>query len=151
MTLIFGACAKEAANTADKSNSEKPAPKATNSAFVDIIRNQRMSNFRSVTIGNAFDSYKYLTNKEWKSASMKSGQITVDFTGWFEPDALNKKDVSNGVTGKGLDVMFVIEPNGSFYVFMVSKLEARTDGKIYQSQLDDTTAILTKIYSNQKI
>jgi glycine dehydrogenase subunit 1 len=68
-----------------------------------------------------------------------------------EPDALTDKDVRNGITGRGLEVIFVVNPDGSYYVFMVSMLEAKSDGNVDRHQLNDIAGILANIYANTKI
>jgi hypothetical protein len=152
--LFFGACKKQTPDNKqnfDKSGQQSGA-ETTKDRLVEAIKKQKFSNLQSNTIGNAFDSYKYFTKKEWKSESLKSGQFMVDFIGWFDPDTLNDKDVKDGITGRGLDVKFVIEPNGSsFYVLMILKIETKSDDKLYQSQLNDIGSILTNIYANKKI
>ncbi|MDA8241073.1 MAG: hypothetical protein M0Z67_11980 [Nitrospiraceae bacterium] len=151
LILGAGACKKGVTDSPDKQKVEKPAAGTPNAGLIDFIKKQKLVNYQSTTIGNAFDSYSYLTKKEWKVEQQKSGPFTIDFIGWFGSDALKDEDIKKGVTGKGLDVMFVIEPNGSFYAFMASILEARNDGKIYRNQLADTAGVLAKIYGNQKI
>lgn len=151
VSLIFGACAKESTNSADKRNVEKPGAETANAGLVNAIKNGKLANHQSTTIGNAFDSYKYLTKKEWKGASLQSGHFTVDFTGWFEPGTVSDNDIKGGVTGSGINVKFVINPDGSYYVFMVSKIESRSDGKVYGDELQDSAGILASIYANKKI
>lgn len=155
LAFFAGACSKAGKDSSSKQNVEKPAQhsgaETTNSGLIDVIKNGKLVNFQSITIGNAFDSYKYLTKKEWKATSLKSHAITVDFTGWFEPGTINDKDKQDGITAKGLNVKFVIEPNGSYYVFMVTKLESKSDGKIYGTELQDNAGILASIYANKKI
>ena len=158
-TLFAGACAKEGTNGPDKQpdtqNADKSKPskgaEAPNLGLVNVIKNGKLANYQATTIGNAFDSYKYLTKKEWKAESLKSRHVTVDFIGWFGPDTLNENDIKDGVTGKGIDVKFVINPDGSYYVFMVSKIEAKSDGNVYGYELQDSAGILTNIYANKKI
>jgi len=156
VVIVFScACTKESPKVSDEQKVEKPAQsnvaeEATN-GLVNAIKKGKLVNYQSTTIGNAFESYKYLTKKEWKSESLKNQYITVDFIGWFESDTLNENDIKAGVTGKGLDVKFVINPDGTYYVIMVSKLEAKSDGKVYGSELQDSTGILAKIYANKKI
>lgn len=150
--LFVGACAKEAPVKQAAEKSAKPGGAETaNVQLVDFIKTHKLANFQSNTIGNAFDSYKYLTKKEWKVDSLKSGHFTVDFSGWFEPGTLSDKDIKDGVTGRGLEVKFVINPDGSFYLFMVSKIESQSDGKVYKYQMQDSTGILTSVYANRKI
>jgi hypothetical protein len=90
-----------------------------------------------------------LTKKEWKAAVLQSRHVTVDFTGWVERETLSDKDIRDGITGRALEIKFVIEPNGSFYVFMVSKIESKSDGKVYRFQSDDIAGILDNIYANK--
>ena len=161
VTVFACACAKESPKVPDKLNTEKPAQSTVaeeaTDGLVNAIKKGKLANYQSTTIGNAFDSYKYLTKKEWKTSSLKSGQITVDFIGWFEPDAwfdpnsLTDKDLKDGITGRGINVKFVIEPNGSYYVFMISKIESKSDGKVYGFELQDSAGILANIYANKKI
>jgi len=154
-TVLAGACAKNGKDSPEKQNVEKRAhqvdARTPNAGLINVIKDGKLANFKSATIGSAFDSYKYLTKKDWQAAPLKSGHITVDFTGWFEPNTLNDRDVKDGVTARGLNIKFVIEPNGSYYVFMVSKLESKSDGKIYSSELQDSAGILASIYANKKI
>lgn len=151
--LPIWACTKDGADGPDKQDREKPGQQrgAPNVGLINVIKNGKLANFPSVTIGNAFGSYRYLTKKEWKQTLLKSGHITVEFIGWFEPESLNDGDMKNGITGRGLEVMFVINPDGSYYVFMVSLVEAKSDGTVYRNQLHDNAGILTKIYANSKI
>ena len=153
--VFAGACAKEGAQGPDKLNTEKPAQSTVaeeaTDGLVNAIKKGKLVNYQSTTIGIAFDSYKYLTKKEWKSESLKSRHFTVDFTGWFGPDTLDDSDIKDGVTSKGIDVKFVINPDGSYYVFMVSKIESKSDGKIYGYELQDSAGILANIYADKKI
>lgn len=143
LILFAGACS-------DK-NAEKIGQSGTNGGLINVIKNGKLINFQSTTIGNAFDSYKYLTKKEWKVEQLKSGHFTVDFIGWFESDTLNDNDIKAGVTSKGIDVKFVINPDGSYYMFMVTKIESKSDGKVYGHELTDSAGILSNIYANKKI
>lgn len=143
VALIFCGCAKEEKETADKGKQEV--------GLVDFIKKQKLANFQSNTIGNAFDSYRYLSKKEWRDPQLVSGHYTVDFVGWFEPATVKDEDVKHGVTGRGLEIKFVVNPDGSFYVFMVSTLESKSDGNVYKSQRSDVAGILASIYENKKI
>lgn len=155
LTVFVGACAKEGTDSLDKRNAEKPGQQSgaetTDAGLVGFIKKQKLVNFQSVTIGNAFESYKHMTKKEWKLEPLKSGHFTVDFIGWFDPGTLSDKDSKDGVIGRGLDVKFVINSDGSFYLFMISMIEAKSDGKEYRHQLNDSAGILDSIYANKKI
>lgn len=142
-----------ALNACSKAKDEKPLKKTDtpNGGLIEVIKNGKLAAFQSVTIGEAFDSYKYLIKKDWKANILKSGHVTVDFTGWFEDSELSDEDKRRGVNGKGLEVKFVIEPNGVYYVFMVSKMELISNGSIMKSEYPDINTILKKIYSKEKI
>lgn len=159
--MLVAACTKEGVDSSDKKIVENSVQgteaKTANDGLVNVIKKGKLVNYQSTTIGKAFDSYKYLTKKEWKAATLKSRHSTVDFIGWFEPNAwfdsnsLSDKDIKNGITGRGINIKFVIEPNGSYYVFAVSKIESKSDGKVYGYELRDIAGILANIYENKKI
>ena len=152
--IFLGACTKNETDSQDKHKAgisgQPNGAESTTPGLINGIKRGKLVNYQSATIGTAFDSYKYLTSKEWK-LKQQNRYIIVDFVGWFESDTLNEEDIRDGLTGKGINVKFVVEPDGSYYVFMVSKLEAKSDGKIYVSPHDDISGILTKIYANTKI
>ena len=147
--LIFGAgaCEKKVTDSTDK---QKPAPEAQNSGLIGVIKNGKLANFQTTTIGNAFDSYKYLNNKAWM-LKQEGRTFIVSFLGWFDPGVLTEEEKKSGVTGRGIDVKFVIESNGAYYVFMILKAESRSDGKIYTTPMNDMASILDSIYANKKI
>ncbi len=154
IAICSGACTKDETGSQDKHNAgpsgQPTGAVSTTPGLVNGIKRGKLVNYPSATIGTAFESYKYLTNKEWK-LERQSRYFIVDFIGWFEPGTLNENDIKDGVTGKGLDVKFVINPDGSYYVLMVLKIETRADGKAYRSELQDSAGVLDKIYANKKI
>lgn len=155
LTVIVGACVKEGADSPDKGKGEKPeqhsGAETGNAGIIDFIKRQKLVNFSSTTIGNAFDSYKYAATKEWKATFLKGSYTAVDYIGWSDLSSLNDSDRSNGITGRGFNVTFVIQPDGAFYVYMVSSIESRSDGKLYRTQQYDAAGVLADIYANRKI
>lgn len=154
--MFAGACAKEGTDSPDKKTDKKPpeistAEQPKDSVLIKVIKKGKLTNYKSRTIGKAFDSYKYLIKKEWQATTFKSKHVTVDFIGWFKPETLSDKDIKDGITGRGINVKFVIEPDGSYYVFMVLKIESKSDGKVYGYQLQDSAAIVASIYADKKI
>ncbi len=154
LALLLGAivlgpgCSKEDTAGPEKQQNGATAP---NAGLVHFVKNNKLGNFPSRTIGDAFDSYSYLTNKTWSTEQVKGGYFTVHFSGWLEPGARGKKALPEGVTGRGLEVIFVVNLDGSFYLFMMSAFESRADGRIYRNQLPDNGAVLNNIYANKKI
>ncbi len=152
--IMAGACTKQRTDDPGKPTIHNSGPKVQgkeHAGMIDVLKRQKLAGYDSMTIGNAFDAYQYLTKKEWKQASLKSGQTTIDFIGWYDTGIIDERAVKKGIKGKGIGATFVIDPNGSYYVLMVSSLELRADGSIYGSQLADTKGILAKIYANKKI
>ncbi|MHB8845676.1 MAG: hypothetical protein ACYC7L_13135 [Nitrospirota bacterium] len=154
LTVIAGACEKKGTDRLEKRNVVSPGSQGQSekvySGLVDFIRKQKLVNYPSATIGKAFDSYSHLMRKEWKETPLKNGRATVDFTAWFEPAVLNNADHKDGAAGTGIDVTFMVEPDGSFYVFLISKIENGTDGKMHRTQALNIAGVLDKIYSNAK-
>lgn len=155
LTVCLCSCEKKVTDSASNQSVHKSdqhgTPDTVNAGLVDVIKNGKLVNFQSTTIGKAFDSYRYLTKKEWKASVLPSRHITVEFIGWLEPNTLSEQESKDGVKGKGINVKFVIEPNGSYYLFMVSKIETKSDGKVNGDELKDSAGILSSIYANKKI
>jgi hypothetical protein len=142
-------CSKEDADRNKATQAIDPA--APNAIFINAIRGGKLVNFPSVTIGEAFDAYKHLVDKEWKATPQAGRLFAIDFTGWFTSDGLNEQDRRRGIMRKGLDVTFVVNVDGAFSVFMVSMIEANADGSLRRRQINDVDGVLTKIYGNKKI
>lgn len=143
--IVLFACSKEGQDKGvQKTRTEEPG-------LVEVLKEKRLADFQSLTIGEAFDSYSYLTEKVWVTDALKSGHVIVDFRGWFKKSDLNEDDQKRGVRRKGLEVKFVIEPSGAYYVLMVSRLELISEDNIIKSEYPDIKAILSRIYSKQKV
>jgi hypothetical protein len=153
VALVFGCTKKGPEKKEKQKNDISMHTSDTNGdvGFVPVLKKQKLANYPSDTIGNAFDSYVHLVKKEWKEKPVATGQISIDFVGWLASGTLNDDDVKSGVTAKGIDVTFVVEPNGTYYVLMISKLEAKSDGTVYSAPYNDISRILKSIYSNKKI
>lgn len=128
-------------------NNSDPAKRS----IADALKDKTMSGYESATIGSAFDSYRYFAKKEWKETAPQHGKIYVDFVGWVDGKALDSASIKEGISARGVDVKFAINPDGSFFVAMVSKIEAKGDGKLYSYPLEDSAAVLTRIYANKEM
>lgn len=155
VSVCAGACTKDETDSSNKKNvvtsEQKSGAEASNNGLIEFIKKQKLVNYPSSTIGNAFDSYKYLLKKEWKLEAQNNGKFTVEFIGLLEPKTLNDNEGKDLVTSKGIIVTFVVEPNGSFYVFMVSTFESHSNGNVSRSQVKDIAGVLADIYANRKI
>lgn len=153
-SLFVGSCVKEGTDGPDSRSSQQPQAGAAvtpDAGLVTVIKKGKLVNYQATTVGNAFDSYSYLKNKEWKEEQLKSGHFIVNFIGWFDSDTLNDKNIGKGITGRGLEVKFVIDQEGFFYVFTITELDRKSDGGVSRNQILENDTILSSIYANKKL
>lgn len=117
----------------------------------DVLKEKILKDYPSAPIGRAFDGYGHFKSKEWKEKRSDNGKYFIDFIGWFDPSLLDATAKANNVASRGIDVKFVIYPDGAFGVVMVSKLDLMNDGSIRQQALPDIKAIMDCVYANKKI
>ncbi|AJE04787.1 hypothetical protein GPICK_02960 [Geobacter pickeringii] len=116
-----------------------------------VIQDATLRGYAKATIGEAFGRYRYLKKKEWSETRGARGTFYVDFVGlspagWFDFTARR-----NGIASRGIEVKFVVHPDGSYEVGMVSKVVVKTDGKTYRYPQADVTSILDAVYANREI
>jgi hypothetical protein len=111
------------------------------------IKGVKLPHYPSKTFGEAADSYRYFSKKEWKETRSTNGKVYVDFTGWLKHTSPDFSDVSM----RGVGIKFLVNPDGSYAVVMVSKVELKTDGKIYSDPQPDISGVLSKLYKNVEI
>lgn len=127
------------------------ASPAESQGMVGVVRDIVMAGYDKTTVGEAFGRYRYFKKKEWNETRSKGGVVYVDFVGlaprgWFDFTSRNQ-----GIAFRGVEIKFVIHPNGNFDVCMVSKVDVKDDGKIYRYPLNDIGKVLNAIYANKKI
>ncbi|GAB7026492.1 hypothetical protein [Geotalea toluenoxydans] len=115
-----------------------------------VIQRASLPDYKAMTIGEAFGKYGYLKKKEWRETRAANGNIFIDFTGYVPAGWFDFKMKKAGVSARGLEVKFVIYPDGAYGLGMVSNVEVRTDGKIYRTPRTDAKTVLDAIYANQK-
>lgn len=129
----------------------KSDPNSTDSnknknGLVEFVRGRKLQNYQKTTIGKAFDDYEHFVDKQWYDSRGTNKNIYIDFIGWNKGEA--KKE---GVIAIGYDVKFVIKPDGSWFVAMVSRLEKAADGTLDSIPLDDMKKVLDSLYGNKKL
>jgi len=129
---------------ADSKQSDQPQ------GFVGIVTSQKLPLSSTRTIGTAFDEYRYFNSREWKETRNASGKVYVDFQGLFASPPI-AASIKNGVSRQGVEVKFVVEPNGNLYVGMVSRIDVTADGKMSLYPLGDGKKIVEMIYDNKEI
>lgn len=126
------------------------AKKGTKATMIDVLKQQRLANYPSKTIGEAFDRYDHFAKKEWQETHAK-GKTYIDFTGWFPRQVFDMKGVREGTVSEGLAVKFVISPDGTYGVVMISRQILKSDGKVLSYPQTDISRFLNSIYGNKKI
>ena len=129
------------------------APKGppSDKAFVGVTRGQKLPGFTGKTIGTTFDEYSYFSSREWQETKKTAGKVYIDFRGLFESSGLDINSIKKGIARQGIEVKFVIEPDGAFSLAMVSKVEFTTDGNMHRYPLENGKKIIEQIYNNREI
>jgi hypothetical protein len=124
---------------------------AGDSGLAKVLKAAKLPNFPAKTFGEAVDGYRYFSRKEWKETAATRGKIYVDFTGWFKTGLFDFKSLKNGISAQGISIKFLVTPDGTYGVVMVSRIELKTDGNIYSTPIPDISGYLKKLYSNEEI
>lgn len=133
-------------------HSERKGVKDTGEVgFSTVIKKQVLPGFPAMTFGKALERYSHFSKVEWRETFIQNGKIYVDCIGWNDGKDLDIASIKQGVVKKGVEIKFVIIPDKPFSIGMVSRLEAKTDGKIYAYPLEGDSAVLSAIYDNKKL
>lgn len=156
--VMAGACSREGAKGADGKKAglqvhadKAAAPPTELQGMVGAVKKQTLLNYTSKTIGEAFDAYRHLNRKEWKESASPDGKLFVDFSGWVKAGLLDAVFKKSEIKERGLHIRFVVQPDGAFYVGMISKIEVGADGGKTESSLGDQKSILDAIYTNRQL
>ena len=148
MVGLAGGCARQ---ESERQVQQEKAPAAPKEGVVGVIKEMKLAEYPSATIGSALDRYAYFDKREWKESDASNGKIYVDFLGWFKTGTLDAAAAKNGVTARGVAAKFVINSDGTFYLAMVSKVESGADGRITAYPLPDKKGVMDAIYANRQV
>lgn len=115
------------------------------------VKKQKLVNYPTVTIGEAFDKYQYFETREWTVTQLPAHKTYIDFTGMFKKSIFSFMSSEKGISRQGVEIKFVVYEDGRLAVAMISKVDVLTDGMIRRYPLEDTKTILDKIYANNEI
>lgn len=116
-----------------------------------VIQDVTLPGYKNMKIGEAFGKYRYFKKKEWSESRGVNGNYYVDFVGSTPTSWFDFKSRKQGISARGVEVKFVIYPDGAYEVGMVSKVEVKTDGKTYRYPFGDAKSIVDAIYANREI
>ncbi len=154
--LLVGACSKNDSKVvgvhgANPHGQQDNATDSPELGFADVIKSKKLADYSTSSIGDAFGTYRFFDKREWRETKSSDGKVYVDFWGWFNAAVLDDASTKNGIVARGVEVKFVIYPDGAFNLAMISKIEARTDDKVYVYPLADKKRIMDAIYTNKEL
>lgn len=158
VTVSMSGCSKEVqqpqnppSNSASRHGMDSDSKQADKpQGFIGIVSSQKLPLSNTKTIGDAFGDYRYFKSRHWKETRNNAGKVYVDFQGLFAHEAIISS-IKDGVSRQGVEVKFVVEPNGNFYVAMVSRIDVMNDGMMRLYPLGDGKKIVEMIYDNRDI
>jgi hypothetical protein len=129
------------------------APVASKTPVADALKKKMLNANSSKTVGEAFDSYKYLASKEWRETAAQNGIYYVDYICWLNVNSLSRAALKEGIVKRGLEIKFVVHEDGAAYIAMATRIDIKSDGKVYSTQIDPGAIekIVSAIYENREI
>lgn len=123
------------------------------SPLIESVKNNHLEQSSSVTIGEVFEKYKHAEKIEWREAVSNTGASFVDYICWIDVKPFSSVSINDGVVKRALDVKFVIRATGETYVGSASRIDIKSDGMIYTTEVDPTNLkrIVDAIYENREI
>jgi len=151
-TALFTGCAKVEGKKKDSENTKKAARGADVKidGYVGVIQSATLDPLKSNTIGDAFAGYRYFATKQWHESKTMNGTV-VDFYGQLDSTTFSERDRSAGLAARTLDIKFVINDEGSFWIDSISRYDNKPGGRIESYTVADFGSVLPKIYANEVI
>ena len=83
---------------------------------VNTIKNGTLEFDKSITVGQAFDKYKYFSSTKWKSFSTDNGKKIVEVKGDFKNEYLQHMKWEDKFASASLIVQFTINKDDTFEI-----------------------------------
>ena len=138
-------------NSAHGANS--PAVKADMKAYdmVDVVKNSVSDKKKTKSVGKAFDEYPFFTKREWKKTTAQNQTVYVDFVGLLDTKVIDARAKKEGVVDMAVDIKFVVKPDGTNFVGMITFYDTKTGGKTYPVPLPAVAGVMNAIYANAEL
>jgi hypothetical protein len=135
------------------SDMETSSNPTSGSPVLESLKNNHLEVSSTKTIGEAFDSYKYSINKEWRETPTDSGPYYIDYIGWFHVSPVSSVALREGVIKRGMEIKFAVHEDGETYIAMASRVDIKSDGMRYTTPLEpaEIKKTVTAIYENREI
>lgn len=119
--------------------------------MIDVIKNVKIAGYPAATFGEAFESYRHVDKKEWREVKTKSDKVYVTFTGYFKKSFFNFRLMRAKVAQQGVEVKFVIFPDGVYEIALISRVDVLTNGTAQAFPVSNGKQILEKLLRNEEI
>jgi hypothetical protein len=119
--------------------------------MAEVIKEVTLTAYPKMKVGEAFQKYRHFKKKEWSETRDPKGTFYIDFIGTNPSPLLDFKARKQGISATGVEVKFVIYPNGSYNVAMISRVEVHKGGRVQRFPLPDQKSILDAIYENREV
>lgn len=124
---------------------------SSKTTMVDLLKKQKLANYPTLTIGNAFDNYRYISKINWKELPDTNGKIYIHFSGDIKKKWFGLDKSWDDVGFRQLEVKFVVTPNGDYGVVMASRIDYKKLGGVEKVPIADLKGLLDSIYTNKEI
>jgi hypothetical protein len=81
-----------------------------------VVKNGTLDFDKSITVGQAFDKYKYFSSTKWKSFSTDNGKKIVEVEGVFKNEYLQHMAWEDQFASVSLIVQFTINKDDTFEI-----------------------------------
>ncbi|NIA10462.1 MAG: hypothetical protein GWP10_12220 [Nitrospiraceae bacterium] len=119
----------------------------SNSSDIDLVKNGVLDFDKSLTIGEAFENYKYFTDVSWKAFKTENGRRMVQVSGTID---LNKTPLGKSLKEKGIkkgDIIFqflIFKDGKHFQVYDFGFKTVSNDGK--EKIVDASNMLLPQVW-----
>ncbi|HEY6872944.1 MAG TPA: hypothetical protein VI298_09490 [Geobacteraceae bacterium] len=154
-SFSFAGCNKADSDATKKAGNDNAKPAAQGAdvkrdGYVGVIQGATLDKLQKNTIGGAFAGYRYFATRDWNESKTKDGKIVVDFYGQLDKVTFTDRDRSAGLIGRALDIKFVINDQGAFWIDSISRYDNKPGG-MESYAVADFGSVLPKIYANEVI
>ncbi|TSK08555.1 MAG: hypothetical protein FPO08_04405 [Geobacter sp.] len=120
---------------------------------VSIVKNGVLDIDKSLTVGQAFSSYKYFKNKTWKATKDIQGRRFVTFKGVFDTDLIEVQTQldKQGIKSVTFEFQFLINADNTIVEGNHHWETVKLDGAKGVFESGPADGMLSEIYRNQLI
>jgi hypothetical protein len=123
----------------------------SNRTLLDVLKEQKLADYPTANIGQAFDKYKFFSKVVWKESRAANGKTYFDCNAGIKKKIIGLDKSWDNITYREIEVKFVVTPDGDYGVVMVSQINLTKDGKLVKEPITNMKSLLDSIYENKEI